>query len=218
MKIDREGHKIILTAFLICGLIATIAFLFVHIVAASILAVALFLFWLFIVRFFRVPYIPLLQEDGAVYSPAYGTVVVIEKAYEGECFDEELMQISIFMSIWDVHANWFPVAGCVEYFRHHHGKYMVAWHPKSSTDNERTTTIVRSANGVRVLFRQIAGILAKRIVSYAIEGTTVGQNSRCGFIKFGSRLDVFIPLDSVVNVKIGDKVKGAQTIIAHVKK
>ena len=120
------------------------------------------------------------------------------------------------MSIWNVHINWFPVAGTVEYFRHHHGRFLVAWHPKSSEDNERTTTVV-DMGGQKVMFRQIAGLVARRIVSYARVGEPVTQNSQCGFIKFGSRVDIYLPVDADVRVRLGDKVTGSQSCIARLK-
>ena len=128
------------------------------------------------------------------------------------------MQISIFMSVTNVHMNWVPVAGTVEYFKYHPGRFLVAWHPKSSTENERTTTVVKMNTGERVLFRQIAGLVARRIVSYMKEGTQVEQNSVAGFIKFGSRIDVLVPKDAKLLVEIGDSVVGSQTPIARIKK
>ncbi|MEG1405464.1 MAG: phosphatidylserine decarboxylase, partial [Alistipes sp.] len=131
--------------------------------------------------------------------------------------DQEMMQISIFMSVTNVHMNWFPVGGMVEYFKYHPGRFLVAWHPKSSTENERTTTVVRLADGRPVLFRQIAGMIARRIVSYMKVGQQVEQNSVSGFIKFGSRIDVLIPKDSELLVEIGDPVVGSQTPIARLR-
>jgi phosphatidylserine decarboxylase len=128
------------------------------------------------------------------------------------------MQISIFMGITNVHLNWFPVGGVVKYFKYHPGRFLVAWHPKSSTENERTTTVVETPSGVEVLFRQIAGVVARRIVSYMKPGNSVEQNSVMGFIKFGSRVDILIPKDSELFVEIGDPVIGSQTPIARLKR
>lgn len=217
MTLSKEGRVIMLSTLGICLLLGVIAYLFIPSPFCWVAVFMFFCFFLFIVRFFRLPSFKRQEDDNNVYSPAYGTVVVIERAYEEEYFKCDMMQISVFMSVWDVHANWFPVGGIVRYFRHHHGKYMVAWHPKSSTDNERTTTVIESKHAT-VLFRQIAGILAKRIVSYAKEGVGYRQNDRCGFIKFGSRVDVFLPLDAEVKVKLGDKVKGAQSVLASFNK
>ena len=129
-----------------------------------------------------------------------------------------MLQISIFMSVTNVHVNWMPVAGTVEYFKHHHGRFLVAWHPKSSTENERTTTVVRLNDERKVLIRQIAGFVARRIVNYVKPGTPAEQNSTLGFIKFGSRVDIFIPKDSELYVEIGDSVIGSQTPIARIKR
>ncbi len=218
MTIDKEGYKIILNALLIFCCVVVITAIFTPLWSTITVSSILFLLWLFILRFFRLPSRISVEKQGAVFSPADGTVVVSEKVFEDEILKKECVQVSIFMSIWNVHANWYPVAGKIDYFRHHNGEFMFAWHPKSSTENERTTVCITQNDGTRIMFRQIAGILAKRIVSYAVEGEIIGQNSRCGFIKFGSRLDVFLPLDADIKVKLGDKVTGSQTIIAELKK
>ncbi len=220
IKIDKEGYTIIRNAAMLFIAIELIVLLLTRVLWVVIpISVILLLLLAFIIRFFRIPTNrPHLTDPDKVFSPADGTVVVSERVYEEEFFKGECIQISVFMSIWNVHANWYPVAGKVSYFKHHHGDFMVAWHPKSSTENERTTTVVTTEDGTSILFRQIAGILAKRIVSYAKEGTTVGQNSRCGFIKFGSRLDVFVPIDADVKVEIGQKVKGSLSVLAELKR
>ena len=146
--------------------------------------------------------------------PADGKVVVIEETEETEYFHDRRLQVSIFMSPTNVHVNRNPISGIVSYFKYHPGKFLVAWHPKSSTENERTTVVVKKANGVEVLFRQIAGALARRIVWYVKEEQTVTQGDEFGFIKFGSRVDLFLPIGTKVNVQIGDKVVGGKTIIA----
>lgn len=171
---------------------------------------------LFVMLFFRSPDRPLMEDPGTIYAPADGTVVVIEEVDENEYFKEKRLQVSVFMSLTNVHINWFPITGEVVYFKHHHGEFMVAWHPKSSEDNERTTTVVRGERHT-VLFRQIAGFVARRIVSYARVGERVRQNTQCGFIKFGSRVDLFLPLDAEVCVRLGDKVVGSQTPVARLK-
>lgn len=216
MRIDKEGHVIIRNSFVVILMVNIMIFPFLSSFVSIFTGVFSLLFWLFIVRFFRVPLREQKQCCENIYAPADGTVVAVEKTFENEYLKEDRIQISIFMSIWNVHANWFPVGGKVEYFKHHHGRFLVAWHPKSSTENERTTTVVRTEKH-SILFRQIAGLIAKRIVSYANIGTSVEQNSRCGFIKFGSRVDIFIPVDADINVKLGDKVVGTQTIIAKLK-
>lgn len=189
-----------------------------------VILVAGFLLVLFECRFFRVPKRTVADSatnPDELLSPADGTIVAIEEVFEDEILNEKRLQVSIFMSIWNVHINWFPVSGFVEYFRHHHGKFMVAWHPKSSTDNERTTTVVRTHSGSdekmeghRILFRQIAGFVARRIVNHSQERQEVKRGEECGFIKFGSRVDIFLPLGSEIHVKLNEKVTGTQTKIA----
>ncbi len=217
MKIAKEGNKIILICGVTFGVIIGGLFFFKLLTLAYIVSIFLFLKWCFILRFFRLPKRELLQDDKTIYSPADGTIVAVERVYEGEYFKEERLQVSIFMSVWNVHANWYPIGGKVKYFRHHHGKFIVANHPKSSTENERTTTVVEGDNG-EVLFRQVAGYVARRIVSYVCEGEKAVQNNRFGFIKFGSRIDLFLPLDCDVAVKLRDKVVGSQSVIATFNK
>lgn len=172
------------------------------------------LFYLLILQFFRNPrrHIPLNERH--IIAPADGKVVVIEEVIETEYFNDKRRQISIFMSPVNVHINRNPVEGVVKYFKYHAGKYLVAWHPKSSTENERTTIVVKAKNEVEILMRQIAGALAKRIVWYVKEGQQVSQGEEFGFIKFGSRVDVFLPLTAKVLVNIGDKTIGGVTVIA----
>jgi len=177
------------------------------------------LFLLFLVlQFFRNPTRKIATNEYVVLSPADGKVVTIEETEEPEYFKDKRLQVSIFMSVWDVHANRWPIAGNVTYFKHHQGKYLMAAHPKSSTLNERTTIAVRTEKGFEIMFRQIAGIMARRIVAPVKEGDTAKQGEQFGFIKFGSRVDMFFPLDTKICVKVGDKVKGGLDIIADVKK
>ncbi len=173
------------------------------------------LIFIIVLQFFRNPIRKLTQSENAVVAPADGKVVVIEKVFEKEFLYAECMQISIFMSPLNVHVNRNPVAGKVKYFKYHPGKYLVAWHPKSSELNERTTTVIEKAYGQQILFRQIAGALARRICWYVKEGQIVEQSKEMGFIKFGSRVDVFVPLNAKLNVKLGEKTKGGQSIIAE---
>lgn len=181
-----------------------------------LLVVSAVLFFI-IVQFFRYPKrIPTLGA-GKVIAPCDGKVVVIEEVVETEYFRGPRRQISIFMSPLNVHVNWNPVGGVVRYFRYHPGKYLVAWHPKSSTENERTTTVIRTPSGVDVLYRQIAGALARRIKWYVSEGQEVGQASEMGFIKFGSRVDVFVPLDAEIKVGLSDVTTGSVTVLAELK-
>lgn len=171
---------------------------------------------LFVVWFFRKPNRKRIADPDVVFSAADGKVVVIEEVFEKEFFNDKRIQVSVFMSLFNVHMNWFPVGGAVVYRKDHPGEYMVAWHPKSSEENERTTTVVDNGK-VKILFRQIAGLVARRIVNYAEEGTTVEQNTKCGFIKFGSRVDIFLPPGSEVLVSLGDKVTGSRTPLARLK-
>ncbi|WP_017730260.1 phosphatidylserine decarboxylase family protein [Nafulsella turpanensis] len=175
------------------------------------------LFYILILQFFRNPRLVATPNDRHVLAPADGKVVVIEEVVEKEYFNSPRRQISIFMSPVNVHVNRNPVSGVIKYFKYHAGQYLVAWHPKSSTDNERTTIVIESASGVEVLFRQIAGALARRIKWYVEEGMEVEQGAEFGFIKFGSRVDVLLPLDAEVKVAVGDKTKGGRTIIAELK-
>lgn len=172
-------------------------------------------FYLLILQFFRSPIFEISKNEKHVIAPADGKVVVIEEAYEPEYLQSKRKQISIFMSPINVHVNRMPVGGTISYFKYHPGKYLVAWHPKSSTENERTTVVAKMSNGTEVLFRQIAGALARRIKWYVKEGQTLQQADEFGFIKFGSRVDIFLPLEASVKVKIGDVTKGGRTVIAE---
>ncbi|MCC8089428.1 MAG: phosphatidylserine decarboxylase family protein [Rikenellaceae bacterium] len=216
MKIHKEGRNIIFTTLIIFALLWVLLLVFANPLTAYIISGTLFLIFLFVLRFFRVPSRHLSIDNRTVYAPADGTVVAVEKVFEGEYLDEERIQVSVFMSIWNIHVNWFPVGGVIEYFKHHHGEYLVAWHPKSSEKNERTTTVVNTGNE-KILFRQIAGYVARRIVSYAAVGEMVAQNSQCGFIKFGSRVDILLPLNAEICVSVDQEVVGTQTKIARLK-
>jgi phosphatidylserine decarboxylase len=173
-------------------------------------------FLLIILQFFRNPPRHTVLNEQHVISPADGKVVVIEEVEEPEYFNGKRLQISVFMSPFNVHVNRNPVSGIVSYFKYHPGKYLVAWHPKSSTENERTTTVIKTKSEQEVLFRQIAGALAKRICWYVKEGQPVQQGGEMGFIKFGSRVDIFLPLDAKVNVQLNQKVSGGETVLAEI--
>jgi phosphatidylserine decarboxylase len=168
-----------------------------------------------ILQFFRSPNRKVIINEKQVLSPCDGKVVVIEEAEETEYLNEKRKQISIFMSPINVHNNRYPIGGEIKYFKYHPGKYLVAWHPKSSTENERTTVVVEDKQKRSVLFRQIAGAMARRIVFYGKENETVEQGSECGFIKFGSRVDLFLPLDAEIKVQLNDKVVGGESVIAE---
>lgn len=178
-----------------------------------ILSFALFVI---ILQFFRSPNILVQKNEEQVICPADGKVVVIEETEETEYLKDKRIQISVFMSPINVHVNRYPVSGKVKYFKYHPGKFLVAWHPKSSTENERTTVVIENKNGVSVLFRQIAGALARRIACYSKEGEQAVQGEQFGFIKFGSRVDIFLPLGTEVNVDLNQVVKGGVTVLARI--
>lgn len=222
MKINKEGYKIIAVSGLICLVLWLLIYYFQsHHDGVGLLITSgaiLFSFWLFIVAFFREPRRVKIHDEELVFSPCDGRVVVTEVVYEDEYLKQEMLQISIFMSVTNIHMNWSPVGGLVEYYKYHPGRFLIAWHPKSSTENERTTTVVKMEDGNRILFRQVAGLIARRIVSYVKTNEPIGQNDVFGFIKFGSRIDVFVPKDSELLVEIGDPVKGSQTPLVRLKK
>lgn len=217
MTIHKEGRRIL--ALLLVGLIAInliIIWLFpVYETLQNIFIGISIIFFLVILQFFRNPKIIAAYNDEHVLAPADGKVVVIEETVEDEYFQDKRKQISVFMSPINVHVNRNPASGVIKYFKYHTGKYLVAWHPKSSTDNERTTFVLELQNGIDILVRQIAGALARRIKWYIKEGDSVKQGEEFGFIKFGSRVDIFLPLDAVVKVKIGDKTKAGKTVLAE---
>ena len=215
MRIHKEGFWIIpITAVIIGGLYALLYWIIqIELIQIGLTVIA-FIFFILIVRFFRNPKVDCPQKEGVVYAPAEGKVVVIEKTFESEYLQEERIQISVFMSPLNVHVNRSPIKGAIEFFKYHKGKFLVAWHPKSSTDNERTTVCIKPENGPSVLMRQIAGAVARRIAFYPEVGSSVVQGDSVGFIRFGSRVDVFLPLDADIKVKIGDKTLGGITELA----
>ena len=220
MRLHREGKTIMITTGLVLLALNVLAYFYLFsdnpVAAVLLVVVSLILFGL-IVQFFRIPNRLLTTGELQVIAPADGKIVVIEETTESEYFRDKRRQISIFMSPLNVHVNRNPVSGTVQYFKYFPGKYLVAWHPKSSTENERTTVVIQMANGVEVLLRQIAGAVARRIIWYVKEGQAVEQGAEFGFIKFGSRVDVFLPLDAEINVKIGDITKGGITVLANLK-
>lgn len=179
--------------------------------------IALVVVMLIVLWFFRVPRRTPVVDPNAITSPCDGKVVVIEEVEETEYFKDRRLQVSVFMSPLNVHINFNPIGGTTSYYRYHPGKYLVAWHPKSSTENERSTVVVRHPAYGEVLFRQIAGALARRIVTYSKAGDPAPQGQEFGFIKFGSRVDLFLPLDADIQVRIGDVVQGSTSIIARFK-
>jgi phosphatidylserine decarboxylase len=216
MTIHREGYKTIAITALIFGVLNLISFTFL---SASLpwLAIVLFVvtlfFFLFIISFFRIPGRVMTIHDNQVICPADGKVVVIEEVTEVEYFKDKRIQVSIFMSPANVHVNRNPISGDVVYNQYHKGKYLVAWHPKSSTENERWSVVARNNHG-EILYKQIAGALAKRICNYTEVGQAVKQGEEYGFIKFGSRVDVLLPLTAKINVELNQVVKGGVTVLA----
>ncbi|MCL2502453.1 MAG: phosphatidylserine decarboxylase family protein [Bacteroidales bacterium] len=216
MTIHKEGYKIVaigFTGLIIAGLMVY-WFLHADYRISWPLYMLLMGIGLFLLFFFRKPNRAFHVDPKAIISPADGKIVIIEKVVEQEYLKEHRIQVSVFMSVFNVHVNWFPVSGRIEYARHHNGHFHVAWHPKSSEQNERTTVVINQG-GKKILFRQIAGLIARRIVSYAKVGKEVPQCGQAGFIKFGSRVDLLLPLNSKIAVKKGQKVKGGQTVIAY---
>ena len=212
----KEGHKIIVITFIIsiASYLAVDRFIditWLKYILYATLAVFLYL----ILQFFRNPKRNTANNNNTVVSPVDGKVVVIEEVFEKEYFKEKRLQVSVFMSPLNVHVTRHPINGKVVFSKYHPGKYLVAWHPKASEENERTTVVVENTNYGKVLYRQIAGALAKRIVNYAKEGEDVIQGSDSGFIKFGSRVDLYLPLDTKIKVNLNDKVKGGESIIAE---
>ncbi len=219
MTIHREGYKIIRNAFLIILAIDLLIFFLVpelSILKPALYVISLGVFFL-VVRFFRYPNRTYNLNDEVVLCPADGEVCAIEEVFEPEFFKEKRRQVSIFMSIHNVHANVVPMSGKVKFMKYHPGKFLVAWHPKSSTENERTTIVYENSK-TSILVRQIAGLVARRIVCYSEQGTDVKQGDELGFIKFGSRLDIYLPLDAEVKVQLKDKVKGGMTTLAEIAK
>lgn len=219
MSIHKEGRKLL---FWLLIILAAVNFGLSQIIpeqetTLNLVLLISIIFYILILQFFRNPYIQLPNEDKLVFAPADGKVVVIEETTENEYLNERRRQVSIFMSPINVHVNRSPIKGIVEYFKYHPGKYLVAWHPKSSFENERTTMVLKHPNGVKILVRQIAGAVARRIKWYVKEGSPLPQGGEFGFIKFGSRVDVFLPLDAEVLVSIDEKTKGGRTPIARLK-
>lgn len=217
MSIHREG-----TSILFGMLVVLVAFNLVFIKALRIsrwhytlLTIASVLLYLWMLYFFRNPSRDITVQEGVILSPADGKIVAIQTVYEDEYFQEDCIQVSIFMSPFNVHVNRSPISGTIQYFKYHPGQYLVAFHPKSSNKNERTTVVVKRQDGTQLLFRQIAGFMARRIKFYPQQDDFIKQGDEIGFIKFGSRLDVFLPLGAQVKIKLGDRVRGGISILAE---
>jgi len=219
MTIHREGRTLLFV--LLVALFAlnwALSYFFKDATSLHNIAIgASLFFYLIILQFFRIPVFEVHKDPDKVLAPADGKVVVIEETEETEYLKSRRKQVSIFMSPVNVHVNRMPVAGVISYFKYHPGKYLVAWHPKSSTENERTTLVAKMNNGTEILFRQIAGALARRIKWYVKEGQTLDQGDEFGFIKFGSRVDIFLPLNARVLVRPGEITKGGKTVIAELQ-
>lgn len=213
--LHKEGNVTISLSILVLGGLNALSFMFFPELAQTIVLIFSILFMVVVLQFFRNPKRNTIPNPNQIIAPADGKVVVIEDTEESEYFKGMRKQISIFMSPFNVHVNRNPVSGVVTFFKYHPGKYLMAWDPKSSTENERTTVVVKADNGTEVLFRQIAGFLARRIVWYVQEKQPVSQGKEFGFIKFGSRVDVYVPLNAKVTVNIGQKVSGGETVIAE---
>jgi len=213
----KEGHKIIFITFVL----VVASFLLVDSLISikwlqTVIMITLIVFLILILQFFRNPKRLTFTNNKQVVSPVDGKVVVIEEVFEKEYFKEKRIQVSVFMSPINVHVTRYPVGGNVIYSKYHPGKYLVAWHPKASEENERTTVVIENEAYGKVLYRQIAGALAKRIVNYAKQNDKAVQGSDSGFIKFGSRVDLFLPLDTKIKVTLNQKVLGGESVIAEI--
>ncbi len=219
MRLHREGTPtLLLVSAVVCfGLFALLKWPVLPTFISALLGIALVVVFLIVVWFFRVPSRKLPDDDTAIISPCDGKVVVIEEVFEPEYFKDKRRQVSIFMSPLNVHINFHPLGGTTTYYKYHPGNYLVAWHPKSSTENERSTVVNKHPKYGEVLFRQIAGALARRICTYAREGQPARQGAEFGFIKFGSRVDLYLPLDANIEVALGDVVTGSASVIARFK-
>lgn len=214
MTIHKEGYPTIILSFVFCLALGLASMAFLPFIVAMICCTILVAFFIFILSFFRNPERVISEKsDKLIYAPADGKVVVIEHTIEQEYFKDERIQVSIFMSPLNVHVNRMPIGGIIDYSQYHKGKYLVAWHPKSSTENERTTVVVNNGS-TQILLRQIAGALARRIVNYAKPQMTYTQGEEYGFIKFGSRVDLFLPLGTEILVDIDQMVSGNTSVIA----
>ena len=213
MKLHKEGYKSIRNEIIILIILAYFSYISDSKIVDSLYAIMLFIF-VITLNFFRIPKRTFERQNDIIYSPCDGKVVVIEETLETEYYKDKRIQVSVFMSPLNVHNNLYPISGMVTYTKYHAGKFLVAWNPKASTDNERSTVVVEN-NKISVLCRQIAGALARRIITYSKAKDSVNSADEIGFIKFGSRVDLFLPTGTKIEVVIGDKVIGGQSIIAE---
>jgi phosphatidylserine decarboxylase len=218
MSIHKEGYKILVIGFMILLLLNVIICIFVNdlMLIKWLLGIGSLILYIFLLFFFRLPARHLEPDPGLIYAPADGKVVVIEETEEKEYFKDTRLQVSIFMSPFNMHSNRYPVSGHIKYVGYHPGHYMVAWHPKSSELNERSTIVIETISGTEILIRQIAGAVARRIVTYAKENQDVRQGDELGFIKFGSRVDIFLPVGTDIEIPILQQVKANKSIIAKI--
>ena len=212
----KEGYQIIVISLLITsGLIIFFEYSINKVELKLLLKLLCFIFFVLILQFFRNPKRDVKLNDRSILAPADGKIVIIKEVFEKEFFKEKRLQVSIFMSPFNVHVTRYPISGKVKFSKYHPGEYLVAWHPKSSEKNERTTIVLENEVVGEILYRQIAGALARRIVNYAEVGENVTQGKDAGFIKFGSRVDLFLPVDSILNIEINQHVRGGEDIISE---
>lgn len=217
MTIHKEGYSTLFVVLLVLLALNFGLYFLAGMEVTKYLTLASILIYFLVLNFFRNPKRDAIRQEGAVISPADGKIVAIEEVEEDEYLKTKCIQVSVFMSVFNVHINWLPIKGVVKYFRHHNGRFMAAYLPKSSTENERTTVVVENDEGKQILLRQVAGAMARRIVCYAEEEKPVKQGDQMGFIKFGSRVDLYFPLGSQIDVKLDQKVTGRQTILGWIK-
>jgi len=219
MRIHKEGRTIVFGVVIFClAFISIIAWITAFNSSLSkFLGTLIFLVGCFVTYFFRNPYRPIHRDQSIVFAPADGRIVDIDTVFEKEFLRQDCLKVSIFMSIWDVHVNRYPVSGAISYTKYHPGNYFIASHPKSSELNEHQSVVITMPSGISILVKQIAGTLARRIICYAKEGKLAVQGEDMGFIRFGSRVDIFLPLNTEIQVKVNEMVKGNRTIIASFK-
>ena len=216
MKIDKNSYGLVLLLFFFNALVIWAGFRFVSPRWVSwTIAVVFWLLSIFQLAFFRIPSREAKGSGKTVSSAADGRVSIVDTSYENEVLKRECRLVSVYMDFFDVHANFWPLSGTITYYRYHPGKHLLGFRPKASEDNEHSTTVIRNQDGQEVLFRQIAGTFARRIVCYSEEGNEVSAGEQCGIIKFGSRLDIYLPLDADVKVKVGDTVRAIESVIAN---
>lgn len=217
MTLHKEGYKTTIIALVLFAIVNCLSYELIGGTASHVILFVTGIVAFLAINFFRSPNRHFVVQEGAVIAPADGKVVVIEEVFEPEILKRKVLQVSIFMSPLNVHINWYPVAGLVKFSTHQHGNHKRAYLPKSSTENERSSVLIETKNGIEILARQIAGAMARRVVCYAEDGETVAQSTQMGFIKFGSRVDLFLPIGTQIDVKLKDKTTGGQTIIGWLK-